>query len=468
MVLMKFFLTFQQKIKRWTEKQIFSSFSTIPFAIFRVGFGCVILGTIWQIFEFKALIFDVVPFYKSHEINIKLPLFFWMLVSISLILGFLTKWMSIANFVFALCFVYPLRSFGYAFDTVFLCVSAWMLFAPIHYCFSLDSWIRTRVYKKAFPNHTISLYVQLLILLNLTWVYVDAGIQKVQSELWLNGIAFWRYASIPSISTLGWQALLNHQILTKIINYAIILFQLFFPILLIFKKIRWIVFWIGVSLHLSILLFFPIKLFSVAECLLYIFLIPNNFWNKFHKTTTEARHKNKFAHYYIYFQIYVFISYAIIWTQNPFLQKLFSPFLVINKPFLGIVQHYLFIDELQKQNNFTYSIVFLSDNKEIFLPVIDEEGKPDKYLTDRIWSHWDYVSNSTFYKENELLESSKRFIAYWIGKQKLDKVLHFKIKRKPLQVPSEWKPNIWTQNLNAGWQDYYCLKFENGIFELEK
>jgi hypothetical protein len=463
-----FFINFKQKLLQWTEKQIYSPVSTIPFALFRIGFGCIILGTVWQLYEFKELIYDEIPFYKSQEINIKLPLFFWILVSISLILGLFTKWMSIANFVFAFCFIYPLQKFSYAFDSIFLCVSAWMMFAPIQNRFSLDKFLILKFHKKSLSNCTISLYGQILILLNITWVYVDAGIQKIQSELWQKGIGFWRYASIPSISSLGWQEFLNNQVIVYGVNYGIILFQLFFPIFLIIKRVRWIIVVVGISIHFSILLFFPIKLFSIAECFLYIFLIPHEFWNRFENNNPTKSINPKNVLYYAYFQAYIFFFYAIIWTQHEGIKKVFSPFLVVNKPFLGMVQHYLFIDKLQKENDFIYSIVYISDNKEIFLPIINQDGKADEYLSGRIWSHWDYVSNSTYFTEKELIESSQKFITYWIGKIKLEnnEVFYFKIKRKPILIPSHWELNLWENNLKTYWEDYLILKLENGNFNI--
>jgi hypothetical protein len=465
---MTFFTHPKQKLIQWTEKQIYNPVSTIPFALFRIGFACIILGTVWQLYEFKELIYDEIPFYKSQEINIKLPLFFWILSSIFLILGLFTKWMSIANFVFALCFIYPLKKFGYAFDSIFLCVSAWMMFAPIQHRFSLDNYLSLKFHKKPFSQLTISLYYQILILLNLTWVYVDAGIQKIQSALWQKGIGFWRYASIPSISSLGWQELLDSQFIVSGINYGIMLFQLFFPIFLIIKRIRWIIVFVGILIHFSILLFFPIKLFSIAECLLYIFLIPREFWNKFENNNSTESINSKKPLYYIYFQVYILIFYVIIWAQHEDLKKIVRPFLVVNKPFLGMVQHYLFIDKLEKKNDFIYSITYLSDNKEIFLPIINQEGKADEYLSGRIWSHWDYVSNSTYFNEKDLIASSQKFIAYWVVKNNLEQKgeMYFKIKRKPIVIPSEWQPNLWTKNANSPWEDYLLIKFEKGKIEV--
>lgn len=448
----------------YLTQKLQAPFSTIPLAIFRITYGIVLLGTILQLYAYKELIYDSVPFLSPSSLTIKLPLFFWLLNTVFLIVGILTKWVSVANFIFSLCLVYPLREFSYAFDSIMLSINAWMMIAPVGSRFSLDN-VLFRSSRKYIP----SFYVYLLLTIALIWVYLDAGIQKLLSPLWREGIAFWRYASNPAVSSLSANWLLDQQWICYTINYNVIAFQLTFPLLLLWKRFRWYVVIGGLSLHIGILVFFYIPLFSLTECLLYLFLVPQTFWRKWekHPATPFSELPQRITSFFIFFQGYVAVFYIVIILQNPVLQKIFSPFLVVNKPLLGMVQHYLFIEELQQPTSYVYSIVYESEEGEFFLPLITEKGTPHRLLHDRLWSQWDYASHPRFFEEKKFRSLLQRQIVFWLvktGKYDEKATYFFKIKRKPVIRRITWQKGLQEEYQKLVWEDYWKVTFSEGTF----
>lgn len=439
-------------------------FSTIPLGIFRIAYGLILLGVVFQLYAHKELIYDDVPFLKPAQLNIKLPLFFWLLNTLFLILGWLTRWVSVANFVFSLCLVYPLREFSYAFDTVMLSINAWMMIAPIGKRFSVDS-----TWRQAYQTHVPSFYSYLLLTTAVVWVYVDAGVQKLLSPLWREGIAFWRYASNPAISRLNSQWFLDNRWLCYAINYGVMVFQLSFPLLLFIKPLRWYLIFLGLSMHVGILIFFPIPLFSLTEIFLYLFLVPSSFWQKFDAPLSSSLVLPRWiTPFFVFFQAYVCLFYLVIILQNPTLQKLLSPFLVLNKPLLGMVQHYLFIENLHGAERYTYSIVYSSQtNKSEFLPLITEEGVPHVRLYDRLWSQWDNVSHPRAFEEKNFRSHVARQIVFWListGKYHENHPYFFHVKRKRIVSPAEWREGLREEHQKSVWENYWSVKFLGNTF----
>ncbi|MEJ7664630.1 MAG: hypothetical protein WKG07_36500 [Hymenobacter sp.] len=75
----------------------------IGLAVFRAVFRTVLLVEVGQLFYFRHLIFDVVPFVEVAEIGFTTPLLLWMATLVLLILGLWTRPAAAVNYGFCLC-----------------------------------------------------------------------------------------------------------------------------------------------------------------------------------------------------------------------------------------------------------------------------------------------------------------------------------------------------------------------------
>lgn len=111
------------------EKQEYSVLS-----VFRILFGGTLFLEVLQMFSYKQLMFTKnIPSFLSVNI-IAFLLLVWMIVLIMLTIGWFTKVVVIANYIFVVGFIgiwAKPNGFDYHSDTVILTVSLFFLFLPI-------------------------------------------------------------------------------------------------------------------------------------------------------------------------------------------------------------------------------------------------------------------------------------------------------------------------------------------------
>ncbi len=88
-------------IKKSFEKKV----DGIGLSIFRIVYFTVFLCEVSQIFYYRHLIFDKIPYIEPSEINFAIPLILWIFVIFNLIIGYRTRFFTIINYIFTVVFI---------------------------------------------------------------------------------------------------------------------------------------------------------------------------------------------------------------------------------------------------------------------------------------------------------------------------------------------------------------------------
>ncbi|KAA5548327.1 DCC1-like thiol-disulfide oxidoreductase family protein [Adhaeribacter rhizoryzae] len=282
-------------------KKLYSSFKKLylqevpahGLAAFRIFYGLVLLCEIAQMYYFRHLIFDPIPYLETSEVNFTPILIVWIGVIICLILGVFTEYVTIINYVLTLITFSTFKSFEYHLDYSMTGINFLLMFMPVSQTFSLDRLITKLRYstlrvefKPPTKTSIINYYIPVVIGVGL--VYFDSIFWKVASPIWLGGLGFWLPASLPFATYVDLTPILNIKYFSLILGYITLVFELVFLFFIWIRRFRVLLLIIGIGLHLGILIAYPIPWFALGVTSIYTLLIFPEKWGKFFKRFVSA------------------------------------------------------------------------------------------------------------------------------------------------------------------------------------
>lgn len=170
--------------------------------------------------------------------------------SFGIIVGYRIKLISAVLFVIAVCIQRWNFAVMFIDDAVMHILLFWLLLLPVgrtlvlgdwlregNACF--PKWLRTRV-----PGFPVSCFIG-----NVCWIYFFAGLTKLASPLWREGLALYAVLLVP-ISRMPdfWQP--EHIPFLRLLTYAALLTEISLPFLLLSPKGSWRK-WTGLTLQVS-------------------------------------------------------------------------------------------------------------------------------------------------------------------------------------------------------------------------
>ncbi len=272
------------KIPNFFRKAYKKKIDASGLAVFRVLYGIVLLCDIVQLFYFRHLIFDEIPYLKPAEISYDIPLILWMLTVIFLIFGLFTRKSAIINYIFSLVFIATISSYEYHMYYIYMGINFLLIFVKTNKVFSLDRLIEKLKYSNTRFNYepsreTSVLNYFILILLGIGFTYFDSVFYKFSSPLWLQGLGVWLPSSVPQITHVNLTWILNQKWLMLFLGYVTLIFETIFILTFYRKYWRVPLLVIGIGLHVGIMLFFPIPRFGLGMIALYLLMVPVSFWS---------------------------------------------------------------------------------------------------------------------------------------------------------------------------------------------
>ena len=251
-------------------------------ALFRVFYGFVLLFEVMQLFYFRHLIFDKIPYFEPSEIDFTIPLVLWMVSISCIILGLFTRFSSVVNYLFSIVFLSTISSYEYHMFYAYMGVNFLLMFVNTYQVFSFDRLIMKLKYSNSRtlykPSRKVSvLNYYILILVAIGFVYFDSIFFKLASPLWLKGLGVWLPASLPHFTHINNSFLLNLKWLILFLGYLTFVFETTFIFTFFRKKWRLPLLIVGVGLHFGILICFPIPWFALGVMSIYILMIPHKF-----------------------------------------------------------------------------------------------------------------------------------------------------------------------------------------------
>lgn len=254
-------------------------------AIVRIFYSLVLLCEVGQLYYFRHLVFDYIPYLQPYEIDFGPALIAWIIVISFLIFGAYTRQAAIINYLFSLVFIATISTFEYHMFYVYMGVNFLLIFTNISQVYSIDRLREKLLYSgvesEYKPSEKVSvLNYYILLLVGVGFVYFDSVLFKFGSDLWLNGLGLWLPASIPPITHFNTSFLLNIKWLVLGLGYLTLAFETVFIFVFFRKKWRPWLFLVGVGLHIGIIIEFPIPWFGLGVIALYCLLVPVSWWGK--------------------------------------------------------------------------------------------------------------------------------------------------------------------------------------------
>ena len=454
---------------------------SIGLDVFRISYCLVLLFEVLQFFYFKELILDRVPFLDSSNLTLKVLLLFWIVVLVLMTLGLFTKISAILNYAFSYLFFSETRDFSYHMLYTYLTINFFLIFVPIGHNLSLPGRLKT---KKGIETVKVTkvpvFFYHSLLFWGIGAVYFDSVFRKLTSPMWSSGLGLWLPASLPHIINLELDFLLNQETIVKILGYTTIIFEAIFIFVFFVKKFRVPVFIIGVGLHLGILLAFPIPLFALGACGIYLLLVPFSFWRRFVPYGNQVKsvlnlQYTRSKNYLLLFMILVFFIPQFYITSQVGLAKKLTPdifldttrneiALVLRKlgSFTGVVPHGVFMDSHFREYNHVVALIAEVDDHHIWLPIVDSKGIPSYYNNGSNWVNWTFRVNSPKINMKRLSKGIIRYSIFWAQKNSIDmnnmKIL---VKVKKIEIPSKWQMSYLNKQIQREWLNAGQLTFSN-------
>ncbi|MGZ8213650.1 MAG: DCC1-like thiol-disulfide oxidoreductase family protein [Methylosarcina sp.] len=266
--------------------------------LFRIFYGLITLQEIIFLFYFNHLIFDPVPYIDVEFPSIPFFLGLWGIVAVFIVIGYRYQFTVFANYLFWIIFVNftsMQRDFDGGFDMFMTGAGFFLLFMPGDRVFSIDK-LRYRLstpftHYNTYSKPTVSVLAYTLpVAICLGFLYFDSAIHKLFAEHWRNGLGPWLPSTQPYyVSAIDVSKLLNIEWLQKTIGYTILVFQFTFLFFFAHRKLRVIYLFIGMGLHLGIILTLNIYPFGLGMLAFYILLVPFKCWRAVGEEVTARK-----------------------------------------------------------------------------------------------------------------------------------------------------------------------------------
>ena len=270
-------------MKKIIDRIFDTKVDAIGLSVFRMCYTAVLTCEIIQLFRFRNVIFDKIPFVETGEINVSYLFGFWFVVLAMLFLGLFTRFATILNYIFGIIIFSSMVQFEYHVFYAYIGINLLLIFMPISRVFSLDALIEkvkyTNIGRPFLPNRNV-LEVNYLIVVfaAVGLVYIDSVFRKFTREMWTDGLGMWLPSSLPMVVWNDTSFILNNEFLVKFLGFLVIAFEFVFIFLFWFKKFRIPFLLLGIFFHLGILIAYPIPWFALTAIVTYLLLVPQRFW----------------------------------------------------------------------------------------------------------------------------------------------------------------------------------------------
>lgn len=245
--------------------------SAVPLAGFRILFGLCLVFDILAMIEYAPMWFDPIPWVEPG-VGWRAPaLWLWLLAAIGLTLGAFTRVCAVVNYLGCFTFMsfqaMP-ASYEYHLDNLYLVASFVLPFLPLAKVWSVDAW------RKPPKERTVGPGGEIFFALIVSSIYFDSALWKLSSSMWMHGLGYWTVAVQPwdRMPSFAWT--LDNEWIARGSGYIVLVFELLFPILVWWRKLRLPLLLIGFVLHIGIGTFLPIPLFGLIMSSFLVALIP--------------------------------------------------------------------------------------------------------------------------------------------------------------------------------------------------
>ena len=487
--------------------------SPLPLAIFRIAYGLVLLVEVCQLFYFRHLVFDEIPYLRPAETAQTYALAAWIVAVCCLILGLYTRTACLVNYILSVVLLGQLTGFDYHCDHIYLGVNLLLIFAPVGDALSLDR--RRTQRSSAAPSvrrTTVSgFYANAIVFVAAGLVYFDSFFWKCNESMWQDGLGIWLPISLPQDTWLPPKiinSLANQKTLVHFLSYLTLAFEAAFVFAMWFKSMRLGLVVIGVGLHLGILVAFPIPLFGLTMLALYLLILPPEWFDRAEHWLYERRaHRQAISINSTIPRTGQIVdrhrglmptSAASVDMQQAIPRQrwglrltaaitgaaaLMQLLLILETPVLGIKDytdyspptqaetnyagfktamyrltgissHAVFLDAHFKGSDRIIAVTYLrADGSQEPIPIISEYGTAERYAFGRLWCNWLFQCTHKNCDLATIERGVQRYTAFWAAKNNVSlNGATFSVQVKRLDTIGRWERDFLWRQTQKPWQ----------------
>ena len=472
----------------WTRlsRGLFYPLPAVNLGAFRILFSLIVLGEVLQLWYFRHLVFDPVPYLETSFESASWLYLPWIAAVVCMVIGIRFRVAAIINYVYVVWLVTGTDTFLYHFDFTMVGTSACFIFMPMTRALSLEA--RNGSGSKSVP----AICPILLLLLGLYLVYFDSIFHKLGPEMWLKGLSFWLPASLPQTSVFDLFPILDSQPISLAAGYLAFLTEVSFCLLVWWRPARWPLILLGSTLHIGIALVFPILWFGLGAAAFYLLLIPSTFWKRVGVYEPSYSREAEFPGRVVSIATACAIG-VILFVQGSLIAR-YAPFRCLNsfyqqtfgrygfsarataaihataQRFGGFAPHPVYVDVHFREYDHIIAIRQPHPHEDDHIPLIDRAGHVGWYNSGRFFVYWSFRADAPQVSQGALRRGIKRYTAFWAGKQGMDlfsQKTSFPLFYKKVNGDFEWKPDVLRQALCDPWLPLTEAVWTDGHFYLD-
>jgi hypothetical protein len=197
----------------------------------------------------------------------------WAVVSLLLLVGLGSRFNALAAWALSLIFLNLNPHVHNAGDSIRTIILFYLMVSPCGAAWSLDRWwCRRRQPNRG--NASVYPWPVCLLLVQLAIIYFYNGIHKFLGPQWRAGTTLHYVLADLSLARISYVQLPAPFWLTRPLTWAVLVWELGFPVLVLYRPTRTVTLLVGVAMHVGIGLSMELGMFALYMLCLYVPLAP--------------------------------------------------------------------------------------------------------------------------------------------------------------------------------------------------
>ncbi|MEX2188751.1 MAG: DCC1-like thiol-disulfide oxidoreductase family protein [Pirellulales bacterium] len=208
----------------------------------------------------------------------------WVAATFAFLVGYFTRAAGVLVWLGAMCFLARNPMLKNGGDDILQIALLLLMFAPCGRALSIDAWRRRRKLAAAGDGEALRAsrfvppWAVRVFQLELCTIYFFTGLAKLGGETWWQGTSVHYVLNDITISRWSFAQFPVPIWITAPVNYISLAFEVFFPLLVLWRRTRFWTLLYGILFHVGIFLSVDVGWFSIYTIALYGVWIPDAWW----------------------------------------------------------------------------------------------------------------------------------------------------------------------------------------------
>lgn len=428
--------------------------SGVPFALFRILFGTCLAIDAGELLRDAAFWFGEGAWPGLLPARILLGL--WIVAALALAAGARARVSAVVCYGMCVLFLgfrgMPL-GYEYHLDGLYLMTTLGLVFLPASARLSVDAL-------REGPR-PVGRAPFVFLACVASSIYLDSALWKLSSELWRNGLGYWLPAIQPTDAVLSIAFTQETRWLALGLSHVTLAYELLFPVLIWFRRVRLPLLLIGFGLHVGVATIIPLPLFGLLMCAILVGLLPagegrqvhgrERRWSRRPVTLARAPGLALLAAAALAFVTCLAEPVAALGPGRDRvlpapLARLHELGLVWSYRLLGVRSHPIFLDSAFAD--------YTEDRRLAFVPAGADAGQrlgpPQR---NRHYVQWHYRTVWPLLDRSEMEPKLARFVRFHLPRAGLDLTRGtVELQVRPTHLPVDgWAPGMRARNVDEPW-----------------